>query len=155
MDNYFISFHFFVCLPTFEQEVCSTKMGYANTLSLGTNSWKKRNVTTLNNTVCIKQKCCVACVTGKNDKRVFYIASSEFCQLNRNLFDIRTKLQESIFKSNNQVNFTVTTRTLVLSKEWIRMWSNTGLVLNETMVVVHVCFNGRCCSSKPVGIVLN
>ena len=37
MDNYFISFRLFVCLPTlelitFEQEVCSTKIGYANTL---------------------------------------------------------------------------------------------------------------------------
>ena len=46
MDNYFTSFHLFVCLTTlelttFEQEVCSTKIVYANTLSLGTNSCKK------------------------------------------------------------------------------------------------------------------
>ena len=46
MDNYFTSFHLFVCLPTlelttYEQEVRSTKIVYANTLSLGTNSWKK------------------------------------------------------------------------------------------------------------------
>ena len=45
--------HFFVCLPTlelttFEQQVCSTKIGYENALSLGTNSCKKRNVATLN-----------------------------------------------------------------------------------------------------------
>ena len=59
----------------------------------------------------IKQKCCVACVAGKNDMRALYIASSEFCQPNRNLFGIGTKLKESIFKSKNQTNSTVTTRT--------------------------------------------
>ena len=133
MDNYFISFRLFVCLPTlelttFEQEVCSTKIGYANTLSSGTNSCKKRNVTTLNSAAHIKQKCCVACVAGKNDKRALYIASPESCQPNRNLFGVGTKLKESIFKSNNQIISTVTTRTWVLSKEWIRTWQNTGLV---------------------------
>ena len=40
-------FQLFVCLPilqrkTFEQEVCSTKIGYTNILSLGTNSSKKK-----------------------------------------------------------------------------------------------------------------
>ena len=44
MDNYFTSFRLFVCLSllleltTFEQELCSTKIGYANTLSSGTNN---------------------------------------------------------------------------------------------------------------------
>ena len=41
------SFHLFECLPilqwkTIEQEVCSTKIGYTNTLSLGTNNSKKK-----------------------------------------------------------------------------------------------------------------
>ena len=125
MDNYFTSFRLFVCLPTlelttFEQEVCSTKIGYANTLSSGTNSCKKRNVTTLKSAAHIKQKCCVACVAGKNDKRALYIPSSESCCPNKNLFGVGTKL-----------------------------------VSNETMVVVPVCFNDRCCSSGCVGIVLN
>ena len=69
MDNYFTSFRLFVCLPTlelttFEQEVCSTKIGYANTLSSGTNSCKKRNVATLNSAAHIKQKRCVTCRAG-------------------------------------------------------------------------------------------
>ena len=98
-------------VTTFEQEVCSTKIDYTNTLSLGTNGRKKRNVTTLNSAVDIKQKCCVACVAGKNDKIALYIASSESCQLNRNLFGIGTKFKKSIFMSNNQINSTVTTRT--------------------------------------------
>ena len=68
-------------------------------------------VTTLNSAALIKQKCCVACMAGKNDKRALYIASSESCQPNRNLFGLGTKLKESIFKSNNQINSTVTTRT--------------------------------------------
>ena len=69
MDNYFTSFLLFVCLPTleltiFEQEICSTKIGYANTLSLEINSCKKMNVTTLNSKAHIKQKHCVTCRAG-------------------------------------------------------------------------------------------
>ena len=115
MDNYFTSFRLFLCLPTLElttlkQEVCSRKIDYVNALSLGTNSCKKRNVTTSNNAAHIKQKCCAACAAGKNEKRVLHIASSESCQPNRNLFGVAIKLKESIFKSNNQNNSTVTTR---------------------------------------------
>ena len=43
------------------------------------------------------------------------------------MFGVGTKLKESIFKSNNQINSTVTTRTWVLSKEWIITWPNTRL----------------------------
>ena len=67
-------------------------------------------------------------MAGENNSRAFYIDSSESCQPNRNLFDIGTKLKGSMFKSNNQINLTVTTRTWVLSKEWIRTWQNTGFV---------------------------
>ena len=133
VDNYFTCFRLFVCLPileltTFKQEVCSTRISYTNTLSSGTNSFKKRNVATLNSAVHFKQKHCVTCVAGWNDSRALYIASSESRQPNRNLFDVGAKLKESIFKSNNQINSYVTTRTWVLSKEWIRTWPNTGLV---------------------------
>ena len=108
--------------------MCSTKIGYANTLSSGTNSCKKSNVAPLNSAAHIKQNRCVTCVDGQNDSRALYRASSESYQANRNLFDVGTKLKESIFKSNNQINSTVTTRTGVLSKEWIITWPNTGLV---------------------------
>ena len=45
-DNYFKSSRLFASLPTlelttFKQEVCSTKLGYENTLLWGTNSCKK------------------------------------------------------------------------------------------------------------------
>ena len=102
---------------------------------IGDKQLQKRNVTTLNSAEYMKQKCCVACVAGKNDKWALYIASSESCQPNRNLFSVGTKLKESIFKTNNQINSTVITRTWVLSKEWIRTWPKTGLVSNEIMVV--------------------
>ena len=114
MDNYFTSFRLFVCLPVlqftiFEQEVCSTKIGHANTLSSETNNYKNRNVITLNNAAHIKQKSCVACVAGKNDKRALYIASSEPCQPKKNLFSVGTILKKNIFRSSNQINSTVTT----------------------------------------------
>ena len=69
MDNYFTSFRLSVCLPTlelrtFKEEVCSTNIGYANTLSSGTNNYKKRNVATLNSAAHISQKHCVTCVAG-------------------------------------------------------------------------------------------
>ena len=133
MDNYFTSFRLFVCLPTLElttceQVVCSTKIDYANTLSSGVNSCKQRNVATLNSAAHIKQKRCVTCRLGQNDSRTLCIATSESCQPNRNLFGVRKKLKESIFKCNNQINSTVTIRTWVLSKEWLRTRPNTGLV---------------------------
>ena len=122
MDNYFISFRLFVCLPaleltTYEQEVYSRKIGYPNILSSGINTCKKRNVAILKSAAHDQQKGCVTCLAGQNDSRALYITSSESCQPNRNLFDVRTNLKESIFKSNNQINSTITTRTWVLSKE--------------------------------------
>ena len=78
-----------------------------------------------------------------------YIASSESCQPNRDSLGVGTKLKESIFKNNNQINSTFTTRAWVLSTEWIRTWYS-----NEKMVVVPVCLDGRCFSSGCVGIVL-
>ena len=63
----------------------------------------------------IKQKRFVTCVAGYNDSRALYRAFFESCKPNRNSFGVGTKLKESIFKSNNQIDFTVTTRTLVLS----------------------------------------
>ena len=43
MDNYLTFFHLLTHLEinNIEQHVCSAKIGYANALSLGTNSWKK------------------------------------------------------------------------------------------------------------------
>ena len=98
MANYFTSFRLFVCLATLEltkceQMVCSTKIGYANTLSSGTNSCKKRNVATLNSAAHIKQKGCVTCRAGQNDNRVLYIAYSESCKPNRNFFGLWNKVE--------------------------------------------------------------
>ena len=77
----------------------------------------------------IKQKCCVTCVNGSTDSRALYVASSESCQPNRDLFGVWKKLKESIFNSKNQINSVITTRrTWVFPKEWIRTWPNTALV---------------------------
>ena len=46
----------------------------------------------------------------------------------RDLFGVWSKLKESIFKNNNQINFTVTTRIGVFSKEWTRAFASTRLV---------------------------
>ena len=44
------------------------------------------------------------------------------------LVGVEIKLKENIFKNNNQINSTVTTRPWVLSTEWTRTWPSTGLV---------------------------
>ena len=46
----------------------------------------------------------------------------------RDLFVVETKLKGSIFENNNQIIYSVITRTWVLSTEWIRTWPSTGLV---------------------------
>ena len=81
----------------------------------------------------------------------------------RNLFDVAIKLEESILKNNNQINFTVTTGTWVLSTEWTRKWSNTDIVSGwcqmwsstglVSMIVVLVCLNGRYSSLECMVVV--
>ena len=44
------------------------------------------------------------------------------------MFGVGTKLEESIIKSNNQINSTVATRTWVLSTEWTRTRPSARLV---------------------------
>ena len=115
----------FVCLPSLElttlgQQVCSAKTGYANALSLGTNSGKKG--TWLLWTVHINQKSSVTLtVVGKNENRaVFYIVSSESCKYKR--FAWRwNKVEKNIFKKKNQINSTVRIRTWFLSKKKKKM----------------------------------
>ena len=55
--------------------------------------------------------------------------------------NLRAKLKESIFKNNNQINYSVTTTTWVLSTEWSRTWSSKGLIFKWKMVVVPACLN--------------
>ena len=124
--------HIFVCLPPtleltiVEQQVCSAKIGYVIALSLETNSRKKSTLTTLNTAYQVKEQL-----------TLIRTAAGRFTQLLLNLVNLRdlcgvgTKLKESIFENNNQINSTVTTRTLVLSTEWTRMWPNTRLSLKS------------------------
>ena len=44
----------------------------------------------------------------------------------RDFLVVGTKLKESVFKNNNQINSTVTTTTWILSREWTRVWVITG-----------------------------
>ena len=142
MDNYFT---FFVCLPTFElttfkQHVCSTKICYTNALSLGTKSCKKRKLATLNKAHSVKKQC-------NFDSR--WLERQQFGL--KSLLGVGTKLKESIFKSNNQINCIATTRTWDLSTELTRTWP---WYSNEKMVVDPICLNGRCCSSGCMSIAL-
>ena len=49
----------------------------------------------------------------------------------RDLFGVGTKLKKIIFKNNNQISFTFTTRTWVLSIEWTRMWPSIGIQMKK------------------------
>ena len=121
--------HLFVYLPTlefttFEQQMCSKKIGYANPLKLGTNSYKKG---TLNNAHQNKKQCNFG--SGWLERQqcglhsFFWILwTSEICSV------LEQSWKKCIFKNNNQISSTVTTRTWVLSTEWTRTWPSTGLV---------------------------
>ena len=63
----------------------------------------------------IKQKSSVTLTVGSWNKcKAVYIASYDL----RDFHGVAAKLKESIFKNNNQIKSTVTTRTWVLSTEW-------------------------------------
>ena len=121
--------HTFFCLPTlelttFEQQVCSTKIGYANALFLTTNSCKKRIVNNLDSAHQAKKSSETLTAVGLNDNRVVYIASSKFCEPKR--FVRRLKKVEG--KHNIQINSTITTRTGLFLKGWARAFPSTRLV---------------------------
>ena len=112
MNNYFTSFRLFLLLTDLGiNNILARDMFNKNGLRkctiIGNKQLQKRNVTSLNSAADAKQKCCVTCVAGQNDRRALYIASSESCWPNINIFGVGTKLKESILKSNNQIISTV------------------------------------------------
>ena len=125
--------HAFVCLPTlelttFEQQVCSTKIGYANELLFGTNSRKKKKCGRFGERTSSKKSSATLTVVGFNENRrrctLFLL---NFLNL-RDLLGVRIKLKKNIFKNNNQTNFTVTTRAGFFSKGWTRAFPSARLV---------------------------
>ena len=87
----------------------------------------------------IKQKSSATLtVVDQSNTSAVYISSSESCEPKRY---IRwwNKLKESIFKNNNQIDSTITTRTWVLSTKWTRTWS--GIILISEWKY-GVCLNG-------------
>ena len=152
MANYFTSFRIFVSLPTLELTICeqvvsSTKTGYANTPPSGINSCNKKERANLKSAAHIKKKRCVTCRLGYNDSWAPYIAFSEICQPNRNLFGTGTKLKESIRR--------LTTKLIPMLQPEHGFCQKNGSdhsqlqewYPNKKIVVVPVCLNGRCCSS--------
>ena len=129
MDNYFTSFFLTTTLEltTFGPKLCSRKIGYANALSLGTNSCEKEERDHFEQRSAGKAKKQCTCVVTKNKSRAVSIASSKSCQTNKDLFGVEIKLKESTFKDNNQINSTITTRSWGLSTEWTRTWPSAGL----------------------------
>ena len=132
MDN--IS-HLFICLSTLklttlEQHLRSTKICYANALSLGTNGCKKRNVATLNSANQAKKQCNFD--SGWSEWQQCNLHSFFLNLVNlRDLFGVKTKLKKNIFKNNNQISSTVITRAWVLSTEWNRTWLSIGILIKK------------------------
>ena len=83
---------------------------------------KKWNMVTLNSAYQAKKQWLVRTTAG----RFTYLLMNLVKLLN--FLGVARKLKESIFKNSNQIKFTVTSRTWVLSREWTRAWPVTGLV---------------------------
>ena len=143
--------HLFVCFPTlelttFEQHLCSTKLVYANALSLGKNSCKKRKVATLN--------------SAHQAKKQWNFDSGwlerQQCDLHSFFWILWTKRFWSI---NEKIYSRTTTKSVPLLQTKLGFCQQIGpergqlLHPNEKMEVVPLCLNGRCCYSGCVGIV--
>ena len=95
----------FVCLPTlestpFEQQVCSTKIGYTNALLLGTNIRKKRNVDTFDSAHQAKKAVQLWQWLVWTTTERCTLLLLKFLNL-RDLFAVWIKLKENIFKNSN------------------------------------------------------
>ena len=150
--------HAFVCLPTlesttFEQQLCSAKLGYANALLLGTSSWKKGMWHTSS-----KKSSATLTVVGLNDKRAAYIASSKFSEPKR--FVRRLNKFGGKYIQEQQLNqfHCHNLNRVFFSKDGPESFQVIDWYPNEKMVVVPVClyvpcFDVGCCSSECVGVV--
>ena len=106
MDNYFTSFRLLTHLGV--NNIWATSVpNNANTLSLGANNCKKKKRGRFEQRTSSKKE---MQLWRWNDSRAVYIVSSESCEP-KSFFGVGTKLKECIFKNNNQISSTVTTRT--------------------------------------------
>ena len=123
--------HAFVRLPTsesttFEQQVCSAKIGYANTILLGTNS-RKKGMWTLR-TAQIKQK--------------------KQCNFDRGWFE-RQELNQFHCYNLNRVFFPKDGPESFQVQDW---YSNEKMVVVSVCLNVP-CFDVGCCSSECMRVV--
>ena len=142
----------FVCLPfleltTFEQQVCSTRIGYANALLLGINSFKKETWPLW--TAHIKQNSSEASIRTTTER---------FTQLLLNLVNLRDSVLEKSWKKVYSRTTTKSVPLLQPEHEFCQQnGSERGEVQywypNEKMLVVLVCFsNGYCWWSSFVSV---
>ena len=74
-------------------------------------------------------------VVGWNNNRVVYIASSKSSKPKIFVWRLN-EIGKTIFKNNNQINSTVTTRTQVFLTEWTRTLPSKWLVSEWKVVVI-------------------
>ena len=99
-------------LETFKQQVCLRKIGYANALSLWGNSRKKMGCDNFEHHTSSKKKKKSSenlTAVGSNNNRMVYIASSKSSKPKILVWHLN-KTGRTIFKNNNEINSTVTTR---------------------------------------------
>ena len=148
--------HLFVCLPSLEltkfERVCSTKIGYANALSLRTNSNKKWNMVAFNSAHQAKKAIYIHSGWFERQQRGVRIASSKFS---------KTKICLSFEYSWRKVYSRTTAKLIpLLQPEHGFFFRQNGperfhvqdWYPNEKMVMVHVCLNGWCCFSECLGV---
>ena len=102
-------------LTTFEQQVWSKKIGYANH-GKGECGYFEQRISNKRSSVNLA-------VVGLNDNREVYIISSKFSEPKRCVQRLN-KVGGSIFKNNNQINCTVTNRAWVCWTEWTITFSS-------------------------------
>ena len=152
MNNYFTSFHLLTHLRV--NNIWATSMFNKNRLRKCTLVWekqpqKKKNVVILTRAHQVTESSRNLTVVGFNDNRAVCVASSKFSEPKR-FVGCLNKVEGKYIQENNQINSRVTIRTWDFPTEWPERFQVQDWYLNEKMVVVTVCLNGRYCSSECV-----
>ena len=116
--------------------MCSTKIGYANALSLGKNSCKIRNVATLKSVHQAKKQCDFdsGWLERQQCNFAIYLDSSESCEPRRFVWCWMEQkwIYVYIYIQEQQPNqFHCYNQSWVLSTEWTRTWPGIGIRMKK------------------------
>ena len=139
-------------LETFKHQVCLRKIGYEMHYHWGQTT-AKTECDNFEYRTSWKKSSANLTVVGWGNNRVVYKASSKSVKPKIYVWCFN-KIGRSIFKNNNQISSTVTTRTQAFLTEWTGTFPSQWLVSEWKNGGVSACLNGWSYSSECVGVII-